>query len=65
MMKREDFIGWGIFSLTLVGAGFIATYLNYGLLGILFIAAGAASFWLIQRQAKKESWYGKKRVKRY
>jgi len=58
-MKKQTFLICGILSLVVVMLGFVAIFLSQALLSYFFIAAGAASFWLVLRKAKKESWFGK------
>jgi antibiotic biosynthesis monooxygenase (ABM) superfamily enzyme len=58
-MKKQTFLICGVLSLIVVALGFVATFLGQALLSYFFIAVGAASFWLVLRKAKKESWFGK------
>ena len=61
-MKRATFLISGIVSLAIVISGFIAAFLHQFLLSWLLIAVGGAVFWLVLRKAKKEAWFGKKKI---
>ena len=58
-MKKQTFIICGILCLIAAVLGFVATFFGQILLSYVLIGAGALSFWLVLRKAKKEDWFGK------